>query len=48
MTCNTPSNANDDLCQIWKEYKQNCRIFFKVKSEKFEKFAKNLNFRIWL
>ena len=41
----TPSDANDDLCQIWKECKQNCRFFFKVKAEK---FAKNLNCRILL
>ena len=34
ITCDTPSDANDDLCQIWKECKQNCRIFFfKVKAE---------------
>ena len=38
----------DDLCQIWKEYKQNCRFFFKVKAEKFKKIAKNKNFRILL
>ena len=28
ITCDTPSDANDDLCQIWKECKQNCRGFF--------------------
>ena len=28
ITCDTPSDANDDLCQIWKECKQNCRFFF--------------------
>ena len=38
---NTTSDANDDLCQIWKECKQNCRFFFKVKPEKLEKNAKN-------
>ena len=27
--------------KIWKECKQNCRIFFKVKTEKLEKLAKN-------
>ena len=26
--CDTASDANDDLCQIWKECKQNCRFFF--------------------
>ena len=47
ITCDTPSDANDNLCQIWKECKQNCRFFFffKVKAEK---FAKNWNFRILL
>ena len=48
ITCDTPSDANDDLCQIWKECKQNCRFFFKVKAEKLEKFAKNWNFIILL
>ena len=42
------THPNDDLCQIWKECKQNCRFFFKVKAEKLEKLAKNLNFRILL
>ena len=42
------SDVNDDLCQIWKECKKNCRVFFKVKAEKLEKFAKNLNFRFLL
>ena len=45
ITCNTPYDANYDLCQIWKECKQNCRFFFKVKAEK---FAKNWNFRTLL
>ena len=45
---NTPSDANDDLCQIWKECKQDCRFFFKVKAEKLEKNAKNWNFMILL
>ena len=27
ITCDTPSDANDELCQIWKECKQNCRFF---------------------
>ena len=44
ITCDTPSDGNDDLCQIWKECKQNCRFFFKVKAKKLEKFAKNWNF----
>ena len=37
ITCDTPSDANDDLCKIWKECKQNCRFFFKVKAEKLAK-----------
>ena len=45
ITCDTPSDANDDLCQIWKECKKNCRFFFKVKAEK---LAKNWNVRILL
>ena len=48
ITCDTPSDANDDLCQIWKECKQNCRFFFQGESRKIEKFAKNWNFRILL
>ena len=44
ITCDTPSDGNDDLCQIWKECKQNCRFFFKVKAKKLEKLAKNWNF----
>ena len=40
-TSDTPSDANDDLFQIWKECKQNCIFFFKVKAEKLEKLAKN-------
>ena len=35
ITCDTPSDANDDLWQIWKECKQNCRFFsWKMKNEK--------------
>ena len=37
ITCDTPSDGNDNLCQIWKECKQNCRFFFsrwKPKSKK--------------
>ena len=34
--------------KIWKECKQNCRFFFKVKAEKLEKFAEHLNFRMLL
>ena len=41
ITCDTPSDANDDLCQIWKECKQNCRFFFQGETRKIEKFAKN-------
>ena len=48
ITWDTPSDVNDDMCQIWKECKQNCRFFFKVKAEKFVKFAKNWNFIILL
>ena len=44
ITFDTPSDGNDDLCQIWKECKHNCRFFFKVKAKKLEKFAKNWNF----
>ena len=44
ITCDTPSDGNDDLCQIWKECKQNCRFFFKVKAKKLEKLVKNWNF----
>ena len=39
ITYNTPSNANDDLCQIWKEYKQNCRFFFQGESRKIRKIC---------
>ena len=37
IICDTPPDANDDLCQIWKECKQNCRFFVKVKAEKLKK-----------
>ena len=37
ITCDIPSDANDDLCQTWKECKQNYRFFFKVKARKFAK-----------
>ena len=46
ITCNTPSHTSDHLCYIWKESIENWRFFFKVKAEKFQKFAKNLNFQI--
>ena len=40
IICNTPSHISDHLCQIWKESIR-CRFFsFKVKAEKFKKFAK--------
>ena len=35
FTCDTPSNANDDLNKIWKECKQNCRFFFQGESQFF-------------
>ena len=41
IICNTPSHTSDHLYQIWKESIENCRFFFKVKAEKFQKFAKN-------
>ena len=37
ITCDTPSDANDDLCQIWKECKQNCRFFSRWNPKKIEK-----------
>ena len=43
---NTPSHTSDHLCEIWKESIENCNFFFKVKAEKFQKFAKNSNFQI--
>ena len=43
---NTPSHTSDHLYQIWQESIENCRFFFKVKAEKFRKFAKNSNFQI--
>ena len=46
ITCDTPSHTSDHLYQIWKESIENCRLFFKVKTEKFQKFAKNSNFPI--
>ena len=42
IICNTLSHTSDHLYQIWKESIKNCRFFFfKVKAEKFQKFAKN-------
>ena len=41
ITCDTPSDANDDLCQIWKECKQNFRFFFQGESRK---IRENLKF----
>ena len=46
IICNTPAYTSDHLCWIWKESIENCRIIFKVKGEKFQKFAKNSNFQI--
>ena len=45
-TYDTPSDANDDLCQIWKECKQNCRFFFQSESQKTRKILKFYNFVI--
>ena len=46
IICNTLSHTSDHLYQRWKESIENCRFFFKVKAEKFLKFAKNSNFQI--
>ena len=46
IICNAFSHTSDHLYQIWKESIENCRFFFKVKAEKFQKFAKNWNFQI--
>ena len=43
----TPSDAKDDLCQIWKECKQNCR-FFQGESRKIRKICKNIKFQYLL
>ena len=45
IICNTSSHTIDHLYQIWKESIENC-IFFQVKAEKFQKFAKHSNFQI--
>ena len=42
ITCDTPSD--DDLCQIWKECKQNCRFFFQGESRKIRKICEKLKF----
>ena len=48
ITCDTPSD--DDLCQIWKECKQNCRFFSRWKPKNLRKikvleFCCKLNMR---
>ena len=40
ITCDTPSDANVDLCQIWKECKQNCSFFLRWKPKKYKNLGK--------
>ena len=40
----THSDANDDLCQIWRECKQNCRLYFQGESRKIRKISEKFKF----